>query len=104
VPPSERFARGSGTDEVTIARLAIEAAADGTGPHETHLGHYLVGDGRHAFGKRIGYRPRLGDALRGGMKRRPEATYFGLLALFACLAVAVAVTLAWPGGVGLWRS
>jgi len=93
----ERFARGSGTDEVAVARLAIEAAADGAGPHEKHLGHYLVGDGRRRFGKRIGYRPRWGDALRGEMKRRPAATYFGLLALFTGLAVAAAVALAWPG-------
>src|SRR5262249_56738085 len=80
-----------------VAQQAIEEAVAGTTPHDRHLGYYLVGEGRHAFGRRLGYRPRWRDALPEALKRWPNTAYFGLLALFTALGLAGAAALVRPG-------
>ncbi|MFO0880853.1 MAG: glucoamylase family protein [Gemmataceae bacterium] len=98
----ERLARGSGINEVEVARRAIEAASQATRKHHQHLGYYLIGEGSHEFGRQLGYRPQLSNALREWVKLHPALTYFGMLGLFTLLGMGGLAWLISPPTWGTW--
>ncbi len=87
----ERMAKATRRDELDVARLAVECAhghAHQSGA-EAHVGHYLVGDGREAFERRIGYRPRGAERLRRRLTRRPAVTLLDGIGATTLLALTV---------------
>jgi cyclic beta-1,2-glucan synthetase len=96
----ERLSRRSGLSEDAIARRLIHVAArareEGRPLRETHIGYYLVDEGRFAFEASLGCRLTPGEVVRRAVLRHPEAVYLG-----AITAGTVAITAA---GMRLARS
>src|ERR1043166_1458102 len=105
----ERIARGSGRDEPAIAAAAINAAhsaASAKGPEarESHVGYYLVDDGRRQFEQSVGYRGTAATRIREWLLRHPSLFYFGAVSVTTILALAVLLTplrFAREGSVGV---
>jgi cyclic beta-1,2-glucan synthetase len=106
----EDLARGSTNSEIEIAQRATLAAkqGDGTagttasGAREHDPGHYLIGQGRRAFERTLGFRlPMSGWLARANIC----AGISGYLGVIATVSIAlIAVLLSWivvPGGYGV---
>ena len=92
----ERIAKGSGRDEPAVAAAAIAAAhaaatTRGHGQRESHVGYYLVGEGRRPFERSVGYRRASMTRVREWLLAHPGRFYFG--AVFAMMALALLVLL-----------
>ena len=97
----ERLARGSDGDEPAVARRAVELAAAHRDEPADHVGYYLVGGGRRALARAVGYRPGGRDAVLGSLTGHPNLTYFGLLAVLLVGFVVAAVALVSPPSLPL---
>ncbi|HEX8432373.1 MAG TPA: hypothetical protein VF625_13875, partial [Longimicrobium sp.] len=78
----ERVARRTRQGEEAVARAAIElaraAGGDGAeGELRSHVGYYLVDEGRAALESAAGYRPRPGEALHRWVLRHPNLVFGG---------------------------
>jgi cyclic beta-1,2-glucan synthetase len=100
----ERIAKGSGRDEPDIAAGSIDAAraaARGSiDERRSHIGYYLVGEGRRAFERSVGYRRTLSDRIRDWVCARPGLVYFGGVAIATTLALAALTTPLWFAAEG----
>jgi cyclic beta-1,2-glucan synthetase len=101
----EQLARRSGREETEVARLAVDRARAAGAPDDEpaaraagHVGYHLVGAGRKALERDIGYRPTVTDRLRRGTFDYPDVVYFGALAAGTALALAAVVDLCGAGG------
>jgi cyclic beta-1,2-glucan synthetase len=81
----QEFVRGSKADEFTIARLAVDLAAQArtqfrsipvTRERRGHVGYYLVDRGRQALQTRIEYRARGFKQITEAFHDAPELLYF----------------------------
>jgi cyclic beta-1,2-glucan synthetase len=117
----EMIARGSGADEIEVARRALELARQGrardagsseglvsvsssnSGEPLGHVGFYLVDRGQAALKAAFGYRPNWGERLFGWVLGHPGTVYFGgiALGLAALLALAIGSGLG-PLAVSWW--
>ncbi|HEY4057484.1 MAG TPA: hypothetical protein VGM39_12790, partial [Kofleriaceae bacterium] len=94
----ERIAKGSTLDEASVAEEVVRVAgmaprgSVGGDCRETHVGHYLIGDGRVAFERTCGLRLDAAAHAREWIRAHPAASYGGALALL--LAGALALLLA----------
>jgi cyclic beta-1,2-glucan synthetase len=93
----ERIAKGGGGDEPAVATAAINAArastiANGAGRRESHVGHYLVGEGRREFENSTGYRRAPSVRVRDWILKRPSLVYFGGVSMATALAVGALLT------------
>jgi cyclic beta-1,2-glucan synthetase len=94
----EDLARRSPSSEQQVAERALalaEARAQRPDPDDrAHVGFYLVGEGREALERELGYRPKWGRWLREGARRHASLFYFGALSLtelgFVALVLAAA--------------
>jgi cyclic beta-1,2-glucan synthetase len=106
----ETLARGSDRDELRVAHLAVDLArlsVDGGRPataRESHVGFYLVGDGRPGLEAAIRYRPTWGEWCRGVILAHPRAVYFGALGLVTALLLLGLLAYGWAalGGLEGW--
>jgi cyclic beta-1,2-glucan synthetase len=91
----ERIAKGTTFDEASVAEEVVRVAtAASRGPargdgRETHVGHYLIGDGRVAFERACGLRLDAATHAREWIRAHPAASYGGTLALMFAGALAV---------------
>ena len=105
----EQIARRSKTDELRVARMAVERAAGSNLErmrsaeerhseleHEAliyqppgHVGFYLIDEGRPEFTRELGYSKTLGSRARRWVKSYPSTWYFGGIALGTLTAVAL---------------
>jgi len=90
----ERIARGSGQAEPAVAAAAVEAAratrSEGAeGDRQSHVGYYLLDEGRRAFERAIGYRGPASSRWREWLLDHPGAYYFGALATLTVVALAL---------------
>lgn len=94
----ERLSRRSGLREDAIARRLIRVAAQareaGRPLRETHIGYYLVDEGRTAFEMALGCRLTPGEVAHRAVLRHPEAVYFGAIAAGTVALTAVSQRLA----------
>jgi len=100
----EKIARRAKTDELRVARLAVQNAASASmerirgaeagdpQSHESliyqpsgHVGFYLIDDGREGFTRELGYSKTIGSRARRWIKGYPSTWYFGGIA-FGTLA------------------
>ena len=95
----ERISRGSGVDEVAVARRAVNIASGATDPRSRHVAYYLLGDGvlrlEQETGSRTPFRIRLIRALRRGATLEYLGGSIGLTVCFMALALGFA----WEAGV-----
>ncbi|HUR92152.1 MAG TPA: glucoamylase family protein, partial [Gemmatimonadaceae bacterium] len=75
----EWIAKRSEESEENVARMAVELARSGAG-RQTHVGYYLIDDGRTLVEAKAGYRPPWREGLHRLVLRHPNATYFGGIA------------------------
>ncbi len=90
----ETIARRSKLGELEVARLALGFAeeAHARAPSDvrrSHVGYYLVDEGRPELERRVGYAPKLRQRLRRAVLARPSFFYFGLLSLLTLGTVAL---------------
>jgi cyclic beta-1,2-glucan synthetase len=74
----EKLARGTGIEEVEIARRVVHRARGHDSPRN-HVGYYLIGPGRRAFQDEVGYRPNIGERLLDAILNHPHGVYFGTI-------------------------
>jgi cyclic beta-1,2-glucan synthetase len=94
----EQLARRSRVSEEAVAREALALAEREKQDHpddpaRSHVGYYLVDEGRRELAKRVGYRPRPAEHLRNGVLRAPAFFYLSGITV-ATLVFAAAATLA----------
>ena len=95
-----RLARRSPLTEKQVAEIAIQSA-EKSPPEETrrHVGYHLLGRGRRALEKRIGYRPTPLEAIRRSIARHGVGFYFGGIFALWLLVTGAAAALGWRMGV-----
>jgi cyclic beta-1,2-glucan synthetase len=91
----EALARRSKADEVAVAKHAHElcAAARDQNPDDrvrSHIGYYLVDDGRPQLERRVHYRPSLRSHIVRAVLGWPTLFYLGILAVFSLALLAAA--------------
>ncbi len=96
----EHLARGTAISELTIAERALEAAAAGERERERDPGHHLIGDGRLAFERSIGYRPPLMNWLSHAGITVGAGDYIAAIVLIAALLLSVPLSLLHLHGFG----
>jgi cyclic beta-1,2-glucan synthetase len=104
----EALARRGKSDEVTVARQALElcetaratlpAAPDAAQAVRCHVGYYLVDAGRPELERRVHYRPTLGGRIVRALLAWPTLFYLGTIGLFT-LALLGAALQAWLGAL-----
>ncbi|HUS83545.1 MAG TPA: hypothetical protein VMX56_00250, partial [Anaerolineales bacterium] len=82
----EVLAKGSGVEEIQVARKAVEMAAAGNGSEgwesrRRHVGTYLIGEGRSQFSKSVGSRESLRFRFHQWLYRHHTAIYLPSIAL-----------------------
>jgi len=93
----EDLALATGRDEEEVTREALQLAqeaqslhGEGSSLRHTHVGFYLVDEGRAQLEARVGYRPSLAVRLYRWLLDNSTAVYLGAIALFT-LVIALAL-------------
>jgi cyclic beta-1,2-glucan synthetase len=100
------LAKRSNATEQEVARKALDLANvlhcspnERIKERESHVGFYLVSDGRKALEQAIGYRPTMGERVQRLAKRWPDFSYILGIEL---LALAILGTVVIEGHVKYW--
>jgi cyclic beta-1,2-glucan synthetase len=81
----EQLARGARLAEQEVARRLLRSSENQRASRARHVGFALIGEGRQAFERSIGYRPKWGDAFLAFLLRHPAKLYFGALLILTGL-------------------
>ncbi len=104
----EQLARQSQASELDVARQVVElaeaAAEAGEEVGRTHVGYYLIGEGRRQLESQLSYRVGLRERLARRAARHPRLIYFGGLILATALLVGLAVWYALSAGAEAWAA
>ena len=121
----ERLAKASGRGEVEVVEAAVargggrqtdqspgaDPAIAGSSPAPRppplaagHIGYHLIGDGREAFARALGCRPRVGERWQTALTGYPNVVYFGGIAAVAAAFVLTAVGLVMLAGGSGWAA
>ncbi|MEO6526250.1 MAG: hypothetical protein ABIP93_06470, partial [Gemmatimonadaceae bacterium] len=88
----EHLARRTRTVEHEVASaavaMALAAMNAGAPAHASHVGYYLIDDGRAELEASLGYEPGVREALYRWAKHHPTATYFGAVTVLLMAGVA----------------
>src|SRR6266850_4396778 len=99
----ERISKGTRSDELEIARAAVELAEDAAAHHkanpestrtrpETHVGYYLVDAGLAQLESNYRYRLSAGQRVRRYLLRHATPVYLGTLSFLAFLIIGLLLT------------
>src|SRR5438270_11136135 len=99
----ERIAKRTRTDELEVARRAVELAAKS---HQTnsederraHVGYYLIENGVIELEREFAYRPHLDEKITRAVYRHPTLIYLGTLGALTALIVTAFVYYAFHYG------
>jgi cyclic beta-1,2-glucan synthetase len=105
----ERISKRTRSDELEVARAAVELAEDerrGNGTSETpgaasHVGFYLVDAGISQLEAAFTYQPRLSERLRRFVLRHATGSYLGALVFLTLLIITALVALMYNAGASL---
>lgn len=89
----ERLARGSGQDEIDIARAAIARAATAADELSKDVGFWLLDDGLTPFEHSLGYRSPVAERWTRALPRAGLAGYLGALLLTTSVLLTLGM---WP--------
>ncbi len=108
----ESLARGSAHSEIDVARAVIliakraavdqQAGAAELDPRSKNPGYSLIGQGRRAFEKKLGFRVPMKDWLVRANAAVGVSGYLAAVALTATLLLATALLLVSPAGTAGW--
>jgi cyclic beta-1,2-glucan synthetase len=94
----EKLARGSGIEEVEVARRVVQRAGGKQAPRN-HVGFYLIGPGLTDFQKELEYRRSAVEWLLDTALRNPRLLYFGsIAAVLAVFLTGLILAGIWLGG------
>ncbi|MDB5105586.1 MAG: phosphorylase [Fibrobacteres bacterium] len=97
----ENLARGSGQPETEVAAKAVRCIENRDPGATGEAGYYLIGRGRDAFGRDLGYRPRFRETVGIAIKRNGPWIYPGAIAAFTVLFAAQGVESLAHSGMGM---
>ncbi|MCC5984499.1 MAG: glycosyl transferase [Rhodobacteraceae bacterium] len=97
----EMLARGSTRPEAEVAEAALSLAAAGHQDASRDPGHWLIGAGRGALERSIGFAPRAGLRARRVVARAGLAGYLGAIAFASLAALGLAL---WLSGAQGWTA
>jgi len=104
----EELARGSGRDEIEIARRAVEASrragrADGReSGRRSDPGYYLIAQGRRDFEKAVASRVPIKTSLFRAHSRLGVMSYVGMVAAATAIVLGLALIAVAAAGIGGW--
>src|SRR5581483_6253865 len=103
----EELADRTAEGQVRVALRAVESAREaaeiqGPGARAAHVGHHLIGMGRHELEADVAWRPGPGKLLRRFMFAHATAAYLGAIALATAALVAAGVFYARQQGGSTW--
>ncbi len=88
----EDLAKRSRKTDVLVAQSAINLALENRPtPLATHVGYWLIDDGRPELERLLSYRPQPSQRLQRWILSAPEISYFGLIGGILALSLAVAI-------------
>ena len=100
----EELAEPTGEGQIRVALKSVERArrVAESAPHvrETHVGYYLIGNGRRQFERSVDWTPNLAQRFRRWFFRYATPGYLGTIGLGTAVLVAAAVRYAYDDG---WR-
>ena len=109
----EALARGSNHSEIDVARAALIIAKRAEADQQTGAaepdprwrdpGYYLIGQGRRAFEKKLGFRVAMKDWLVRANAAAGISGYLAAVAFTAGLLLALALFAVGPAGTGGWN-
>ncbi len=95
----DRIARQSGVDEFEVARRAVRLASEAQDPQTRHAAYYLLADGVARLEADTHARVPLRTRVIRGLRRQATGVYLTSITALALCFLALAVGLAWDGGV-----
>ncbi len=100
----EQLSRGTEYGETAVADVVLAAcqAAPVAPAVARHVGYHLIGPGRAAFAKRLGYRPDIRERIHEAVTGKPGLYHFGSMFLLTAAVVAGAVVVAGTSGAAWW--
>jgi cyclic beta-1,2-glucan synthetase len=98
----EQLALGIGEPEVRVAGAAVKLAGAGSnGDRESHVGYFLIDDGRYALEAELGYQPSIHMRWRRWLlDRHPTLAYLGSIGFLSALVSLGLVAYARSAGAG----
>jgi len=82
----EQIAKRTKRDEDSIANEVLAIARENAGDaRSSHVGYWLIGEGRLAFEERTEYSPTLSERVHRWAKRHPNVVYFGVISAVTLL-------------------
>ena len=97
-----QIAESSDCTETEVAQEALTLAQEAERqPHadarvilrSSHVGHYLLGDGRHVLLQKVGFRPSFGERIRSFLRKYPDEFYLTGVEILTFAIVSAAVLL-----------
>jgi cyclic beta-1,2-glucan synthetase len=87
-------------EEVAKEAIGLARSAGSSDGRHSHVGYYLVDNGRRLLEQKVGYTPPPREQMHRWTQRHPNTLYFGGILLFTSLAVATIIQVH-PRGVSL---
>jgi cyclic beta-1,2-glucan synthetase len=87
----EHIAKRTKRPEEEVANIALGLTVQGHGQGDeprSHVGYYLIGDGRAELEQATGYRPPFSEQIHRWTQRHPTALYFGSITIMTMLLLA----------------
>jgi cyclic beta-1,2-glucan synthetase len=95
----ERLSKRSDFSEIEIVEEVVCVAKDASEDlKRSHVGYYLIGDGRFGFQKRVHYRPRLREFITTCVLSHPTWVYLGTLAALTLALLLPVLKYFWDTG------
>ena len=88
----EHIAKRTKKPEEEVANIALGLTVQGHGQGDeprSHVGYYLIGEGRRELEEATGYTPPLTERVHRWTQRHPTALYFGGIAIMTALLLLV---------------
>src|SRR5687767_3295654 len=88
----EHIAKRTKKPEEEVANIALGLTVQGHGQGDeprSHIGYYLIGEGRKELEEATGYKPPAGERIYRWTQRHPTALYFGSIAAVTALLLAL---------------
>jgi cyclic beta-1,2-glucan synthetase len=85
-------------EEVASAALSLSAASGDSVSRLSHIGYYLVSDGRYDLERQTGYVPPLRERFYRWTQKNPNTLYFGSITIAMVVAVAAIFLIVPPTG------
>ena len=85
-------------EEVASAALELSAASGESVSRLSHIGYYLVSDGRYDLERQMGYVPPIRERIYRWTQRNPNTLYFGSITIAMVAALAAIFLIVRPTG------